>query len=159
YMAIMHNPKAVAVQACSPPDPCLVAPGSPDCCDANPNFMGCSPIISSESPIIVDTEGEGFHLTSAANGVKFDIEGTGNPIQLAWTAPGTHNAFLVLDRNHNGMIDSGEELFGNVSPQAKSLHPNGFLALAEFDKPENGGNGDGIIDEHDSVFAELRLWI
>ncbi|HZU31903.1 MAG TPA: hypothetical protein VFB79_12360 [Candidatus Angelobacter sp.] len=114
---------------------------------------GCNP-----SLIIVDVDGSGFNLTDAAHGVRFDIFGDGTPVQVAWTAKGSTNAFLVLDKNNSGSIESGVELFGNITPQAASSAPNGFLALAEFDKPENGGNGDGVIDARDAIFLKLRLW-
>jgi len=111
------------------------------------------------SPIIIDVSGGGFKLTSARGGVVFDMAGTGTPVQIAWTSPGSRNAFLVLDWDHDGGVTSGKELFGNFTPQPRSPHPNGFLALAEYDKPENGGNGDGVIDQKDAVFVALRLWI
>jgi len=102
--------------------------------------------------------GNGFHLTNAANGVKFDISGTNNPIQMGWTASGADNAFLCLP-DSNGKCDDGKDLFGNVTPQPVSDTPNGFAALAVLDDPKNGGNGDGIIDSRDAIFASLRLWI
>jgi hypothetical protein len=109
------------------------------------------------SPIIIDTDGKGFHLTSAQNGVPFDIAGNGKLVQMGWTAPGSTNAFLALP--HNGEIVTGKDLFGNFTSQPPSDHPNGFIALAEYDKPEKGGNNDGLIDEADAIFASLRLWI
>ena len=110
------------------------------------------------SPIIVDIGEEGFHLTSAQGGVPFDIAGTGHPVQIAWTNQYFRNAFLALP-GPDGLVHNGKELFGNFTPQPPSDHPNGFLALAEFDKLENGGNEDGVIDDKDAVFSRLRLWI
>lgn len=105
------------------------------------------------SPIIIDLDRGGFELTSAANGVLFDIDADGVPEQMAWTAPDTGDAFLALDRNENGWIDDGRELFGDHAPQPPSNEPHGFLALSVYDD-----DADGWITDADPIFSYLRLW-
>lgn len=144
------NETSTAVDYCSYP-----ATGCPS--GYYDDGSGCC-TFENTTPILIDTTGRGFFLTDAKGGVLFDIAGTGHPIQMGWTAPGADNAFLALP-GADGLIHSGNQLFGNFTTQPSSATPNGFAALVVYDQPANGGNGDGVIDARDTVFAFLRLWI
>ena len=136
---------------CGPPEEACICPPDTVC------FEG---YCSYTTPILIDVNGDGFQLTDTAHGVDFDFEGAGSPRRMAWTAAGTDDAWLVWDRNRNGRIDSSREMFGNLTAQPR-ISPedrNGFLALAEFDKPALGGNGDGVISRKDYFFRDFRLW-
>lgn len=111
------------------------------------------------SPILLDLGGGGFRLTSAAQGVDFDLNADGERERVAWTEAGGEDAFLAMDRNRNGVLENGKELFGDVTPQTSSKDPNGFLALRLFDQASSGGNEDGWLTAEDTLFAHLLLWV
>ncbi len=138
----------------------LIASDCPEGTVFMPSICNCK----SASPILIDVRGDGYHLTSAEDGVFFDLNANGQAGErVAWTEPDSGEAWLVLDRNGNTTIDSGAELFGNRTPAfpnaADPLTANGFDALKLTEGPDyGGGRPDGIIDAHDAIYSRLRLW-
>src|SRR5258708_3937509 len=111
-------------------------------------------------PILLDLGMNGFHLSGPDPAVRFDINADGTPDNIAWTRAGGDDAFLCMDRNHNGKIDDGTELFGFATPLLSGQPAKiGYLALAELDKTAAGGNGDGKIDANDLGFRDLCVWV
>lgn len=99
--------------------------------------------------IALDLNGDGIQTVAQdKSGVVFDVDGTGFAKQTAWVGKG--DGMLVLDRNFNGVIDSGSELFGNTQV---ALAAQGLKGLAWVD-----ANVDGNIDNQDAVYSQLRVW-
>lgn len=108
-------------------------------------------------PILIDMENDGIHLTGLDDPVWFDIDADGDTDLMSWTD--RSEGLLALDRNGNGMIDDGSELFGNATRLVDgTLALNGYLALAELDTWVFAGNGDGRISSVDAAYEHLRLW-
>lgn len=148
---ILHGPCTARCGYVDPPGELVLT------CPCNP--MPRPRCFADGCPILIETGDGGFELTDAADGVDFDLVGHGVPSRVAWTEPGGDDAWLVLDRNGNGRIDDATELFGDRTPQPAADERHGFLALAVFDDPAHGGNGDGWIDAGDAIFDDLRLWL
>jgi hypothetical protein len=109
---------------CAPPSPepaqtpCSPTPefdgGTADSCECHPDDPNCV------SPVLVDVSGNGFDLTDAPGGVDFDMKSKGSKLRVAWTTANSDDSWVALDRNGNGIIDNGSELFGNFTPQSKT---------------------------------------
>ncbi|MCP4410961.1 MAG: hypothetical protein GY808_00070, partial [Gammaproteobacteria bacterium] len=109
-------------------------------------------VIQRRDPLILDLDGDGIEL-SDVNGsdTRFDLDANGFAETTAWVSP--DDGLLVLDRNGNGVIDDGTELFGDQTPISGGIASSGFAALSDLDL-----NADGVIDASDQQFSEIRIW-
>jgi hypothetical protein len=133
------------------------------CLDMGGTWNGVSCSIPN-CPLIIDTAGDGYRLTSVEDGVRFDLDADGYPELVAWTRAGSDDALLALDRNGNGVIDDGAELFGNNSPiypaNPEVTAANGFEVLRFMDSLASSVTRlpDGRVDSRDPIFSKLLLW-
>jgi hypothetical protein len=113
----------------------------------------CKPGGDETSPIVINLRDGDIRFSSPLDGVLFDIMANGAAVRISWpVSPRTY--WLALDRNMNGRVDNGSELFGNYTRLSNGqLAPNGYAALAEFDE-----NADGRIDSSDPIYGALVLW-
>ncbi len=121
------------------------------CCVYGTPAACCADAIECNTPLVLSFDDRRVSYTSEVkNG--FDLTGRGMSHASDWPTAAT--PWLVLDRNGNGQIDDGSELFGSASPlSGGETAQNGFVALAEFDD-----NHDGRITPEDSVWSSLQLW-
>jgi hypothetical protein len=104
------------------------------------------------SPLVLDLDGDGIETVGLNSGIQFDLNNNQFRETVGWV--GADDGLLALDRDGDGSITGGFELFGNTTAlQNGTTAANGFLALAGFD-----GNKDGFIDAGDEVFSQLRVW-
>ncbi len=105
-----------------------------------------SPIIPQQiDPLVIDLEDNGIELIAIDESeAYFDLNADGIREKVQWVSP--NDGFLVLDKNSDGDINNIDEVFGN---------PNtiGFDDLSQYDE-----NNDGVIDENDTKFSQLRVW-
>jgi hypothetical protein len=139
-------------------DECSTAEGcepgyTRDTGNCNENVLDSCGCCQTYSPIVIDLAGDGVRFSSAEDGALWDTNGLGHKNWVGWPLS-PDDVWLALDRNGNGRIDSGLELFGNTRTlSGGGAAANGYEALRDFDL-----NADGVIDSADPVYSRLRLW-
>ncbi|HJV83347.1 MAG TPA: calcium-binding protein [Burkholderiaceae bacterium] len=105
-----------------------------------------------KDPLTFDLDGDGLETVATSAGILFDHDGDGVKQGTGWVGP--DDGFLALDRNGNGTIDNGTELFGDATLLANGLKAaDGFAALTQQDT-----NGDGKVTSADAQWENLRVW-
>ena len=111
---------------------------------------------SCASALLVATGSDPFYrLTSVADGVRFDMDANGTAERLAWTQANSSVALLAIDRDEDGAITSGKELFGRSTWPGAS---HAVAALTVMNKEMNGGVTGAVVSADDRLFAQLLLW-
>jgi Ca2+-binding RTX toxin-like protein len=104
------------------------------------------------SPIVLDLDRDGIETMALTDGAYFDLDKNGFAEMTGWAS--SDDGILALDKDNDGTIDDGGEVFGNNTLLANGQKAaNGFQALTQYDT-----NTDGKIDSDDAVFSQLKVW-
>ncbi len=118
----------------------------------NGKFSSARNFVPRADPLALDLDNDGIETVGIDGGVKFDFDGDGIKTGTGWVKG--DDGFLALDRDLDGSIDSGAELFGiDTIKMDGSKAKNGFDALSDLDS-----NADGSFDEDDLSFGDVRVW-
>jgi hypothetical protein len=134
----------------NPQQECESTPGA----NWNPDTQTCELTGENGSPIIIGVQNSQYRLTSAQGGVDFDIDGDGITERIAWTPKNSDLVFLALDRNNDGRINDGTELFGDYTVPGAM---NGFEALRRLAAEVSVLSDTSLASDH-PLFAHLLLW-
>ncbi len=115
---------------------------------------------------VLDFNGDGIALTSAAEGVEFDIDGTGKRVRIGWTTADSDDAFLAIDVNKNGTIDSARELIstrttlpgGEIVRSANEVL-NNLQGLGPAVPGTRVPPGSAFFDSADAAFGSVFVWV
>ncbi len=158
----LNRPTTLNGGDCGPPPNCDYCGGNEECmCDCNggewmPPIEGGSGWCNGDTPILISLNRESeYLLTSEVDGVPFDLNGDGMLEQVSWTDASSDVAFLAMDRDGDGAITSGKELFGNNTLPGVT---NGFIALRQMAMETNGNVMRGSVSSDDPIFKKLLLW-
>lgn len=151
-----HSPAAITLGTqCAPPPPPPI-PEPEGYCEYYGDWDPENEVYVCSSPIIIAVGSrDPYKMTTATDGVLFDLDNDGDLDQVAWTARSSDTAFLAIDRNNNGSIDSGHELWGDSTLPNQ---PHGFAALWQWSFLTRGTR-EGWIDTNDRIYERLLLWV
>ena len=120
--------------------------------NANTNFINAANWTPPRDPLALDLDGDGIETISQNVGIMFDLDADGIKTGTSWL--GKDDGWLVLDKNGNGVIDNGTELFGDAYIKANGEKAkNGYDALSDLDS-----NHDRLVDANDAQFSQLKVW-
>jgi hypothetical protein len=159
FMASLPTPCDVSLADSASEYQCDSGVWYPNCSeDENWDEFGCC-YFSDPPPDFLTVQFGSGEPTFSAPTVPFDSNGSGLRKRTAWPKPFASTGFLVLDSGHTGTVHDGRALFGRATPQpGPRCRWNEFAALAALDRPENGGNADGVIDSRDREFGSIMVW-